>query len=109
VTGSRWERTESLLAEDERKKAERAELSIKNRRVLAERMDWPDGDVEECEKLDGEYPGCYASFFPRNAGWSKIGWYATLWRSHHDEPKTLYGTTFEELRSALLAEADREQ
>ncbi len=80
MTGSRWERTESLLAEEARRQAERRELSAKNRRVIAERMGWLLGYVEECEKLDVEFPGYHS----------------------------LYGATVEDLRSALLAEADHE-
>ena len=41
-----------------------SELAWRNRRVLADRLGWPDGVLEDCERLDREWPR-----------WS-IGWWA---------------------------------
>jgi hypothetical protein len=36
----------------------------RNRRVVAERLDWPDGHLETCERLDDEHPGWYTNWHP---------------------------------------------
>jgi hypothetical protein len=33
-----------------------------NRRVMAERLKWPAGHLETCERLDDEHPGWYAGW-----------------------------------------------
>jgi hypothetical protein len=33
-----------------------------NRRVLAERLNWPEGAVEACDRIDDEHPGWYSSY-----------------------------------------------
>jgi hypothetical protein len=35
----------------------RRELRARNRRIVAERVGWPDGAVEACERLEREYRG----------------------------------------------------
>ncbi|WP_189337004.1 hypothetical protein [Actinoplanes ianthinogenes] len=41
-----------------------------NRRVIAERLGWPDERLADCERLDHEHPG----------------WSVTWWDSRHGEP-----------------------
>ena len=45
------------------------ELAARNRRIIAERTGWPEGALEECERLEAEHPGYSVSWFPEN----KIG------------------------------------
>jgi hypothetical protein len=39
-----------------------SEFSNRNRRVVAERVGWPDGAVEECERLERQHPGYSVSW-----------------------------------------------
>lgn len=72
------------------------ELARMNRMIIAERLGWPAGAVEECEKLDDASPGwsitweagCYCA--------TRVGW------RHGDEvPRWLYGETVDELATAI--------
>lgn len=82
-----------------------ADLPRHNRRVIAERIGWPDGAVEACDWIEQAYP----EWIP---GWqheSKIrgferpeGYYATRQGGHSGEPD-LYGATAEDLAAAIEA------
>ncbi len=70
-------------------------LAERNRRILAERLDWPDGAVEVCERLEVAHPGWCVSWFhewkvPANSYWHREeGFYA--WLAEH-EPLTKLAT-----------------
>lgn len=40
------------------------DLAWRNRRVIARRTGWPEGVLEECERLDGEHPGWSVWWLP---------------------------------------------
>jgi hypothetical protein len=46
------------------------DLAWHNRRVLAERLNWPEGMLETCEQLDREHPGWRTSWYPEDACFS---------------------------------------
>jgi hypothetical protein len=77
------------------------ELRAHNRRILAERLNWPDGAVEHCAKIDELCPGWAASW--RHAfGGRPAGFYARHDNHVHLEPDE-YGETAGELYAAILA------
>jgi hypothetical protein len=83
------------------------ELAAKNRRTLAERLGWPAGTVEECERIEAESPGWSVSWSDGGGlTWEKPGFYAGVINWHHYDPgpRFVYGATADELRSEL---ADR--
>lgn len=75
------------------------ELLPANRRLLAERLDWPAGAVDECERLDAEFPTWHV-FYRHAAEEEPGGWYA-----HHEQVgcrgARRYGTTADELREKI--------
>jgi hypothetical protein len=42
------------------------DLAARNRRLLAERLHWPQGALEECERLDQAHPGWSVVWRPEN-------------------------------------------
>ena len=41
-------------------------LAWRNRRILAERQDWPDGALEVCESIESEFGDWSPSWMPEN-------------------------------------------
>lgn len=84
------------------------ELADKNRRILAERLHWPDDALEACEQISKNSPGWDVTWAPGgDLHWTEPGYYAThdhLYRGTGPRP-WLYGATPDELRAAI---ADRE-
>jgi hypothetical protein len=76
------------------------ELQRHNRRVLAERLRWPDGTLETCEELEQEHPAWHVFWGDDEPAW-------TAW---HYERRRFYrnarGATVAEL-VANMAEQDR--
>lgn len=80
-----------------------AELGRMNKRILADRCGWPDGALEECEKLDADFPEWSASW-ARGGGltWREDGYYAQPRRWSYSGPNPfLYGATVDDLRAEL--------
>jgi len=94
------------------------DLQRKNGRLLAERLGWPDGAIEACERLEDEYGLCVA-WYPRwrmaTPGFdNEAGFYAWV---PDDQPgywavgygyvrrKQWYGATADELAAALDRQA----
>jgi hypothetical protein len=83
------------------------ELAAKNRWVLAERLGWPAGTVEVCERIEAESPGWTVSWSDGGGlTWEKPGFYAghIHWHCTDPGPRFVYGATADELRAEL---ADR--
>lgn len=80
-----------------------AELGRMNKRILAERTGWPDGALEECEKLDAEFPEWSASWADGGGlTWREDGYYALPRRWRYTGPNPfLYGATVAALRVEL--------
>jgi hypothetical protein len=84
------------------------ELAWRNRRVLAERLHWPAGALEDCERLDPLYPRWSITWSPGNTvrGFERpAGFYGfdldyTGW-----QPVPAYGATAAELVDAITARA----
>jgi hypothetical protein len=56
-------------------------LAARNRRSAAERCGWPDGVLDECERLDAAHPGWSVGWLPANdiKGWERpAGYCASL-------------------------------
>jgi hypothetical protein len=96
---------EEIFAAAARRRQESRELAHRNRRIIAERMGWPDGAIEVCEKLDLEFPGWHCNYWAEDVGWSKKGWYARPWGWRRGQKEKLFGDTVEELRAKLVDEA----
>jgi hypothetical protein len=54
---------------------QRRALAVSNRRVIAERVGWPDGALQACQEFDERHPGWYAWWLPP-AG------YTAAWQGH---------------------------
>lgn len=78
-------------------------LAWRNRRVIAERMHWPDGAVEDCEAVERQHPSWWPWWHEGGTLWRpKRGLYARPWRVNRDD-KALFGETPEELSHAIEA------
>jgi hypothetical protein len=78
------------------------ELAWRNRRILAERLGWPAGALEECERIERERPGWSPWWQPANAWAGKAaGYYAR--RPGESGPRfpEPYGATPAELVEAM--------
>jgi hypothetical protein len=63
------------------------ELAAKNRRLLAERLGWPDGALEACEQLDQAHIGWYTNWSPGGSpSRPDTCNYAQRWRQERGEP-----------------------
>lgn len=87
-------------AERDRKLAETRALWAKNGRILAERLGYPEGVVEQCEALGDEFPLYRFSYWDKDVGWSRKGWYARTWRSYRDDPE-FFAETADALRDMV--------
>lgn len=74
------------------------ELGQRNRRILAERLGWPDGAVEACESVDDEHPGWHTTWAAGNDQRARTGYYATR---RGDRGSWVYGATTDELAAAI--------
>ncbi len=77
------------------------ELREHNRRIIAERLGWPDGAREACETLEADNPGWHAYWQSADARRAE-GFYASHDNHYHLEPP-MYGATPEELHEAIRA------
>lgn len=81
------------------------ELGRRNRRLIAERADWPDGAVEACEKIEDEYPEWVIWWAPENPAKGfehDAGFFATpAHYVHRSARRRHFGATPEELSEAL--------
>jgi hypothetical protein len=79
------------------------ELAAMNLRILALRTGWPDGAIDECEKLQDASPGWSISWSPGgNPSWAETGYYATRVGWHvTDALRYLHGATVDELAAAI--------
>lgn len=78
----------------------------RNRRLLAERLHWPEGALAQCQALEADFPDWIVFWtsggLPRNPD---PGYRASLMR--HNETCELYAVTIDELREMVRA-AQRE-
>lgn len=58
-----WTRDDQFTHRD-RYLQQRAALFAHNRRLFAQREDWPDGFLALCERLDAEHPGWAVTWLP---------------------------------------------
>lgn len=72
------------------------ELAARNRRILAERLNWPDGALDACERLDR--PGWSANY--RREGCGPAGFYGTHKCARGPEVE-VYGPTADDLDAAI--------
>ena len=78
-------------------------LAAKNRRLFAQRENWPDGALDACVAVDRDNPGWYTTWHAGGAGagsWERPGFYA-LPRYHRHKPGWAYGASAEEVRHAI--------
>lgn len=93
------------------------ELARKNRRLIADRLHWPDGAVGECERLELEFPSMEVCWFSRwrseNPAFNREeGFYAwclgdqpgQMWGDTFHRRVEWYGATAEELTAKLPGE-----
>lgn len=80
------------------------ELARRNRRLIAERLDWPDGAVQECEAVEAERPD-WAVTWAAGGGltWIRPGFYAH--RLRWSREPWLYAATAGELRKRIDAQS----
>ena len=74
-----------------------------NRRVMAERLGWPDGAVETCDWLQDAYPDWISGWQAEQAipGFEKpAGYYASRWHRRSNEPAA-YGADMLDLAVAI--------
>lgn len=84
-------------------------LAWANRRLIAERLRWPDGALEHCERIDGTHPGWSTGWQEASAitGFEKpAGYYATArYTARGDYGRSfrpeVYGATPDELVAAI--------
>lgn len=79
------------------------ELLRHNRRVMAERIGWPDGAVEACDKLQDAYPGWNPGWQPESTirGFEHpAGYFASRLGRRYNEP-VAYGSDPDELASVI--------
>lgn len=87
------------------------DLAWRNRQVLAERLGWPDGELETCEQLERDHPGWTFSWRPANTrrGFECAdGFHAqllgrTAWSGWSWEAVRIFAATAEEMRERLAA------
>lgn len=74
-------------------------LRVKNRRVMAERMEWPPGVVEACERVE-KRTGWWVSWLPENKtrGFERP---ATFWAQRDEEPREVYAVDANALIDAI--------
>ena len=80
------------------------ELAHRNRRILAERLHWPDGAIQACEQIESESPAWRTTWAQGgDLTWTKPGFYAhrRQWHINDKKPRWVYGATPDELRHAI--------
>jgi predicted DNA-binding transcriptional regulator AlpA len=76
-------------------------LAWDNRRILAERLNWPNGALETCEQVEQESPEWHITYSAGgNRTWNKAGFYAQRKAAWRPEP-ALYGASASELEAAI--------
>lgn len=80
-------------------------LAAHNRRVLAERLGWPAGAVEVCERVDAAHPGWHTNWSSGEPSRTRPrrGFYAQPYAAKRGDPKLLYGADEAELHAAIQA------
>lgn len=78
-------------------------LGWKNRRVLAERMGWPEGAVDVCEQVETAHPGWYPNYSPGGT-WDRpeAGYYAIAWKPLFHRQPPLFGADGPSLTAAIV-------
>jgi hypothetical protein len=84
------------------------ELAWNNRRILAERLGWPVGAVQECEWVEREHPEWFPTWQDAN-DWSgrPAGYYARRYGQDGDRYPEPYGATPLELIAAMKTAPER--
>lgn len=64
--------------------AERIVLSQKNRRIIAERTNWPAGVLETCERFEAAHPGWWVCWMRENkhSWWERPAGFRADWRGY---------------------------
>lgn len=80
------------------------ELAWMNRAVLAERLDWPEGALEVCERIERQYPRWSVSWREANTvrGFERPAGFYGVDRDYKGwDPRPAYGATGSELAAAI--------
>lgn len=77
------------------------ELRERNREVLAERLNWPEGALEVTRRIEAMNPGTSVWWGIGRLSDPKPGFYARRGDGHH--ARTYYGETAIDLQNALAA------
>lgn len=80
------------------------ELRRRNRKVLAERLRWPDGALQACAELEGRHPGWHVSWMMANPhrGFERpAGFLATGESADGMHSAEVFGATVEELEPLM--------
>lgn len=91
-----------------------SDLALKrhNQRLLAERLDWPDGAVQACAELEDRHPGWHVSWIPENTtpGWEHpAGFHASHRTGAHVNKKIeAFAATTAELEPLLVEVPDHD-
>lgn len=78
-----------------------AQLAWANRRLLAERLDWPEGALEACEDIEPRHPGWSLFWAPANTvpGFEKAAGYWAIRHGMHEAER--FAATPAELEQAI--------
>jgi len=69
------------------------ELAWRNRRILADRLGWPVGAVQECEWVEREHPGWSPHWREANAWSGQPAGYYALRYDHDRRDAAAYGVS----------------
>lgn len=78
----------------------------RNRDLIAERMEWPDGAVDACRQLEREFPAWTVYWVSGKLPSSPRKGYQAIFDDHHHRFSRAFGETPEELRENLAAAGD---
>jgi hypothetical protein len=80
------------------------ELGAANRRIIAERLGWPELAVGVCERIEAECPAWHVTWSSGGwMTWTQPGFYAECrgWHCCDPGPRYVYGATAGALREAV--------
>lgn len=85
------------------------DLAWRNRRIIAERMHWPDGALEACETIERQYPAWYPNWRPANTikGFEAPAGYYAVRRDRRRDERPAYGADPAALLAAIKAVVSR--
>jgi hypothetical protein len=77
----------------------------RNRRLLAQRLGWPEGAVEECERVDRLAPGWWTTYRPASdgAGLTLAEGYYAVRKNEHRRQRPRYAPNADELLARIRA------